>query len=554
MMLRTLPARSGFLWVLLACISLAGCTRHPKYSLQTEAALERLDAELSRKDRYQQWRQAQNDSLRREVARARNAGDRAWRLFAVSQNYVTYQLDSAAYYVDRLYRLAASAGSEDIRRIALLADIDVWLGRGQLGLAEELFRRIDTAGMSSAEYAAWHSRYSSIAARRAAEAEDGAVRSAWRDTVVRVRPISVPGQSEWTQARIAAAALRDSGRFAEAVQLLEPYTARNPDYQELALLYYGLAGIARAWGDDDLRLYYLAESSVADLRAGTRSYASLYDLALLLFDRKDYDRAAAYMGSASDDAMHCRSMVRIPVSSSAAVKISEAISSNIAQRQAMMTTTIWLAGVFLVVLIGILWYVLWQHRRLRGNHRQLIDMSAQLQAKNDEMQAKNDHIREINGALVDSNRIKDRYVCHYIDLSVHYIKQIDTFRREVCRVARNKGVDELVRWLNTSQAVSGEYAKFYQSFDSSFLDIFPQFIEQVNALLQPESHFAPRADASLTTELRILAAIRLGITDSGHIASLLNCASATVYTYRTKLRNAALDRDNFEQQVSRIGL
>lgn len=514
MMLRTLPARSGFLWVFLACIFLAGCTRHPKYSLQTEAVLERLDAELSRKDRYQQWRQAQNDSLRREVARARNAGDRAWRLFAVSQNYVTYQLDSAAYYVDRLYRLAASAGSEDIRRIALLADIDVWLGRGQLGLAEELFRRIDTAGMSSAEYAAWHSRYSSI----------------------------------------AAAALRDSGRFAEAVQLLEPYTARNPDYQELALLYYGLAGIARAWGDDDLRLYYLAESSVADLRAGTRSYASLYDLALLLFDRKDYDRAAAYMGSASDDAMHCRSMVRIPVSSSAAVKISEAISSNIAQRQAMMTTTIWLAGVFLVVLIGILWCVLWQHRRLRGNHRQLIDMSAQLQAKNDEMQAKNDHIREINGALVDSNRIKDRYVCHYIDLSVHYIKQIDTFRREVCRVARNKGVDELVRWLNTSQAVSGEYAKFYQSFDSSFLDIFPQFIEQVNALLQPESRFAPRPDASLTTELRILAAIRLGITDSGHIASLLNCASATVYTYRTKLRNAALDRDNFEQQVSRIGL
>ena len=121
MMLRTLPARSGFLWVFLACIFLAGCTRHPKYSLQTEAVLERLDAELSRKDRYQQWRQAQNDSLRREVARARNAGDRAWRLFAVSQNYVTYQLDSAAYYVDRLYRLAASAGSEDIRRIALLA-------------------------------------------------------------------------------------------------------------------------------------------------------------------------------------------------------------------------------------------------------------------------------------------------------------------------------------------------------------------------------------------------------------------------------------------------
>ena len=118
-----------------------------------------------------------------------------------------------------------------------------------------------------------------------------------------------------------------------------------------------------------------------------------------------------------------------------------------------------------------------------------------------------DRVRDINAALVDSNRIKDRYVCHYIDLSVHYIKQIDTFRREVCRVARNKGVDELVRWLNTSQAVSGEYAKFYQSFDSSFLDIFPQLIEQDTAPPPPAPPPAPRAPASLTT-MRTLPELR----------------------------------------------
>jgi len=131
---------------------------------------------------------------------------------------------------------------------------------------------------------------------------------------------------------------------------------------------------------------------------------------------------------------------------------------------------------------------------------------------------------------------------------------MDAFRREVCHIAKTQGADELVRQLSMSQTINGEYLKFYQSFDASFLDIFPHFIEQVNELLQPESRFAPRTDSSLTTELRILAALRLGITDSGHIASLLNCASATVYTYRTKLRNAALDRDDFESQVARIGL
>ena len=321
-----------------------------------------------------------------------------------------------------------------------------------------------------------------------------------------------------------------------------------------SLVYYSMAHIAKGQGDEDRMLYYLAESSISDLRAGTRSYSSLYDLALELFDRKDYDRATAYMGSTFDDAIRCKSVTRIPNSSSAVVKINEAVISNIAQQQRLMSRTIWLAGIFLIVLIAILWFVLWQHRRLQCSHEQLIRMSDLLREKHDELLKKNDHIRDINNALVDSNRIKDRYVCHYIDLSVHYIKQIDAFRREVCRIAKTKGADEVVRRLNSSQVIDGEYQKFYQSFDSSFLDIFPNFIGQVNELLQPEFRFTPRSDSSLTTELRILAAIRLGITDSGHIASLLNCASATVYTYRTKLRNAALDRDNFEEQVSKTGL
>ena len=351
-----------------------------------------------------------------------------------------------------------------------------------------------------------------------------------------------------------ALSLRDSARCAEALQLLEPFTAKVLSYPERALLYYAMSDIARKMGDEDLSAYCLAESSISDLCAGTRSYYSLYDLALRLFDRGDFDRAAAYMGSTFDDAVRCKSIARIPNSSAAAMKISEAVAANIAGRQTMMIVVICLAGVFLVVLTVVLWFVLWQHRRLHNNHEKLIRMSDMLREKNHELLGKNDHIRRINGALVDSNRIKDRYVCHYIDLSVRYIGQMDAFRREVCHIAKTQGADELVRQLSMSQTINGEYLKFYQSFDASFLDIFPHFIEQVNELLQPESRFAPRTDSSLTTELRILAALRLGITDSGHIASLLNCASATVYTYRTKLRNAALDRDDFESQVARIGL
>ena len=55
-----------------------------------------------------------------------------------------------------------------------------------------------------------------------------------------------------------------------------------------------------------------------------------------------------------------------------------------------MSRTIWLAGIFLIVLIAILWFVLWQHRRLQGSHEQLIRMSDLLREKHDELLKKND--------------------------------------------------------------------------------------------------------------------------------------------------------------------
>lgn len=549
------------LFVLFRCtccvllgLLVVGCGPRNDYSLQTRAVLDRLDEEILCKDRYQQWRQERIDKLCTQADAESSLVKRAEHLFAISQSYVTFNLDSAAFYTDRIYQLGTLSGVNSVRRFAIMADIDVWLGRGQVGHAEELLRKIDTLSMSPLEYSSWHECYSSICGRRLFLSENPDVQRAWKDTLAFLRQMQVPGHSELTKARLRATSLTDRALYDEAMQQLEPLTAQNLEYPNEALLYYTMAGVAGSQGDRDGQLRFLAESAVADLRAGTRSYSSLYDLAQKLFDDQQYDRAASYMDCTFQDAMLCKSVARIPASSFASIKISDAISANIAERQKLMVLLIVLAGLFLVVVTGVLWFVLWQHRRLRASHSQLMDMSAQLQEKNDELQQKNDQIRDMNSVLVDSNRIKDRYVGHYIDLSAGYITQMESFRREVCRIAKTKGAEELVRQLNASTEINGEFQKFYQTFDASFLDIFPNFIEQVNTLLQPEFRVAPRIGNTLTTELRILAAIRLGVTDSGHIASLLNCASATVYTYRTKLRNAALDRDHFEEQVSRIGL
>ena len=105
-----------------------------------------------------------------------------------------------------------------------------------------------------------------------------------------------------------------------------------------------------------------------------------------------------------------------------------------------------------------------------------------------------DRVRDINAALVDSNRIKDRYVCQYVDLSVYYISRLDDLRRMICRQAKTESPEALIRRLSLPQnSLRQEFAEFYRRFDASFLEIFPRFIEQVDALLLPEARIEPFA-------------------------------------------------------------
>ena len=110
---------------------------------------------------------------------------------------------------------------------------------------------------------------------------------------------------------------------------------------------------------------------------------------------------------------------------------------------------------------------------------------------------------------------------------------------------------ENLRSANYTDAVLHD---FYTEFDATFLKLFPDFVNQLNAMLQPDKRLKDTsADGILTTELRVMALIRLGINDSTKIARFLRRSLSTIYNYRVKIRNAAAeDRDNFESRVMRI--
>lgn len=95
---------------------------------------------------------------------------------------------------------------------------------------------------------------------------------------------------------------------------------------------------------------------------------------------------------------------------------------------------------------------------------------------------------------------------------------------------------------------------FHQNFDEAFLNIWPGFISEVNKLLLPTDAFNLSEGDSrhLTTELRILALIRLGITDNQEIADILRSSISTIYTYRSKLKARSFNKEAFEDAIRQI--
>ena len=137
----------------------------------------------------------------------------------------------------------------------------------------------------------------------------------------------------------------------------------------------------------------------------------------------------------------------------------------------------------------------------------------------------------------------------------YYIGGLERYRSTLRKSAKNGGFQEVNEMLKSSDFINKELNEFYAQFDASFLNLFPDFVEQLNELLQPDKRIECKSkDGILNTELRVAALIRLGVTDSVKIAYFLRRSVSTIYNYRVKMRNSALsDREEFEKQIMHIG-
>ncbi|GAE83577.1 regulatory protein SusR [Bacteroides reticulotermitis JCM 10512] len=165
----------------------------------------------------------------------------------------------------------------------------------------------------------------------------------------------------------------------------------------------------------------------------------------------------------------------------------------------------------------------------------------------------NRQLQDTNKELAETGKIKEVYIARYLERCVTYLDKLELYRRTLAKMAMASRIDDLFKTIKSEQFIQDERKNFYTEFDKSFLELFPYFITSFNQLLLEEERIEPKPGELLTPELRIYALIRLGVTDSNQIAHFLGYSLATIYNYRSKIRNKAIgDKEKFEQCVMNI--
>ena len=192
------------------------------------------------------------------------------------------------------------------------------------------------------------------------------------------------------------------------------------------------------------------------------------------------------------------------------------------------------------------------NNELKDSNKALKDSNNELKDSNNELKDSNKALRNSNDELVNTNAKRELMANAFIMLCYQYIERLDSQRKLVIRKIKANQQNELLSILSSSKRGTEESQNFFSQFDKIFLSLYPSFVNELNSLLIPEAQIELKEDNELTPTLRVAALVRLGVTESSKIAGILSYSLQTIYNYRSTLKNSAIDKEHFEENLQKL--
>lgn len=522
-----------------------------------ESLLRDLDVAIENSEQYEKEK-IQRITLMKDGLNVRELSpEEEYRInLRLYNEYEAYICDSARHYINRNIDIATRLDNREWLDESKLKKAHILATSGLYAEGVRLLETIEKKYLSERLLVDYYTAFENIYLYHAEYAQDDEYRPEYLDNMNRYRDsvLLVVPEGSYQYVIVRAPQFIDRQQPEQAEILLKDCMHKTAsDTREYAILSSILAFTYQMSNRLELQKMSLAESAIADIKAVVKENNSLRALSELLYEEGALDRANKYMKKSMADASFYNARLRNVQASKMLPVIDYAyqLEKEMQRRKLQIFLgVISILSLFLIVAVG---YVIRQLKKLAKARREVVHANRELQKLNADLVEANRRQKLTNNSLTEANCIKEEYIGRFLGQCSAYIDKLETYRRMLNKKAASGKVEELYKTLKSSQFIEDELKEFYHSFDNSFLSIFPDFVECFNRLLPEGEQIVPKQGERLTTELRIFALIRLGITDSAKIASFLRYSITTIYTYRSKLKNKSLYRDNLEEQVMKIG-
>lgn len=503
--------------------------------------LSQLDAELKERGQYERQKQERIKKLQQKITTEDNLQNLYQLYGSLFNEYQSYNYDSAFVYGNKMIDI-----SERLNDPLKLTDsrLVVAYSCTSAGLfleAKDLLQAIDSTKLDLDRKVAFYSSYSKLYLDMALAIRHNPYEKFYYNQSIHYSTaiIRLKGNDDPISKLQLINIYRCQQKYDKAIEVTKEFLATEEVDERSKTLCIGGMGMFHLLNKDTLQaVALLTQAAIGDIKYVTKESSALSDLANIAYKRGNLERAYSYIKQSMDDAKFFNARHR-KVEAGEIMPIIEASKFEMMQQQQkkLFISLVFVTFLFLCFLAAMI-FILKQMKQLK-KARKLI-------------QSQNIDLREVNKKLKEGNKIKDEYIGYFFSLNSAFMDEIESFRKLVSRKLASRQYSELMQIVKQADLKQNKENKFI-SFDGIFLKLFPDFVEHFNNLFPDKDKIILQSPHVLTTELRIFALIRLGVTDSEHIAKFLNYSVNTINTYKTKIKNRSIISNNmFELKIMEI--
>lgn len=517
------------------------------------SARQELDNALMQKEHFAEIKRKKIAGYKKEITPGLDLKEEYGINEKLYRQYRKFNLDSAIYYINRNISIGKMLNSKYHRDRSSIQLANLYSSKGNFLESQSLLDGVNITKQSNDLKALYYEFYSQFYEHYTTNnpSEHYAKQiEVYRDSLLQVlNPDSNKYKINLAQQ------LMYKKDYTKAHELLEKMernsTVRDPDY---AMYVYLLGDIYMREDKQEEGIRYYCLAAVTDIENGIRDHGAIQNLAIYYYYQGKIDLAYKYAQSALEDAVACNVKFRTLMMSEFYSIINASYQEKENAAKSTLRTYLTLISILSFFLILAVVYVYSQMRRISKVKEELLISGERQKNLNMELKTANEQLKVFNSQLHESNRVKEEYIAQFFDICSSYIAKLDDYRKKLNKKAMNKQFDEMSKILKSSSVTNEELHELYERFDTIFINLYPNFVNEFNDMLLPQEKIELKPGELLNAELRIFALERLGISDAVKIASFLRYSLSTIYNYRTKVRNkVAISREEFDERLKIIG-